>query len=170
MANYPNWSFYQHAEIVYFRDEYFCFYCLWMFFFFWGGGLKYFYNHLTLTPPSTTGAISYVELGTLVSQSGGEYAYFLHGFASGERRKSWFAPIPAFLFSWVSVFLLKPSGLAIICLTCSEYFTKVFNIGTVGCLTPDVVVKLFAAATISNKFFLSLSVTSNWWWVNLKEE
>nr|XP_053654453.1 b(0,+)-type amino acid transporter 1-like [Cherax quadricarinatus] len=97
----------------------------------------------------TIGALSYAELGTLVDASGGEYAYFLQGFAPGEKRRLWWGPIPSFLFAWVSLFLLKPSSLAIICLTCSEYFVRIFNAGSsINCLPPDLAIKLFAAFVI----------------------
>ncbi|XP_069957239.1 b(0,+)-type amino acid transporter 1 isoform X3 [Cherax quadricarinatus] len=98
---------------------------------------------------SLLGALSYAELGTLVDASGGEYAYFLQGFAPGEKRRLWWGPIPSFLFAWVSLFLLKPSSLAIICLTCSEYFVRIFNAGSsINCLPPDLAIKLFAAFVI----------------------
>ncbi|XP_064089717.1 b(0,+)-type amino acid transporter 1-like isoform X2 [Macrobrachium nipponense] len=109
---------------------------------------------------SLLGAMAYVELGTLINASGGEYAYFMEGFAPGTKRKIWWAPIPAFLFSWVSILLLKPSSLAIICLTCAEYFTRVFDIGSASCTPPSVVIKLFAAVVIILITFInSYSVT-----------
>ncbi|XP_066983944.1 b(0,+)-type amino acid transporter 1 isoform X6 [Macrobrachium rosenbergii] len=85
---------------------------------------------------------------------------FHGGFRPGAKRKTWWAPIPAFLFSWVSILLLKPSSLAIICLTCAEYFTRVFDIGSAGCTPPVVVIKLFAAVIIILITFInSYSVT-----------
>ncbi|XP_071523213.1 b(0,+)-type amino acid transporter 1 isoform X2 [Panulirus ornatus] len=108
----------------------------------------------------TIGSLAYAELGTLINESGGEYSYFMQGFAPGQRRKSWWRPIPAFLFAWVSVFLLKPSSLAIICLTCSEYFIRVFSAGVDTCDPPSIVVKLFAASVIIIITFInSYSVT-----------
>lgn len=106
-----------------------------------------------------TGALSYAELGTLVSESGGEYAYFLQGFSPKKVRHTWWAPIPSFLFAWVSVFLLKPSSLAIICLTCSEYFMRIFSVGTFDCLPPELSVKLFAATIISTVSSLCLPLS-----------
>ncbi|XP_071523215.1 b(0,+)-type amino acid transporter 1 isoform X4 [Panulirus ornatus] len=109
---------------------------------------------------SLLGSLAYAELGTLINESGGEYSYFMQGFAPGQRRKSWWRPIPAFLFAWVSVFLLKPSSLAIICLTCSEYFIRVFSAGVDTCDPPSIVVKLFAASVIIIITFInSYSVT-----------
>ncbi|XP_042207764.1 b(0,+)-type amino acid transporter 1-like isoform X1 [Homarus americanus] len=97
---------------------------------------------------SLLGALAYAELGTLVDASGGEYSYFLEGFAPGKTRRTWWGPIPAFLYAWVSMFLLKPSSLAIICLTCAEYFVRIFNTGSSDCAPPDLAVKLFAVFVI----------------------
>lgn len=97
---------------------------------------------------SLLGALSYAELGTLVTDSGGEYSYYLQAFSPPKVRKTWWAPIPAFLFSWVSVFLLKPSGLAIISLTCAEYFLRIFYVWMPICFTPAVSVKLVTASII----------------------
>ncbi|KAB7507728.1 hypothetical protein Anas_09006 [Armadillidium nasatum] len=74
-------------------------------------------------------ALSYAELGTLVESSGGEYSYFLEGFKPKDRKIRWWTPLPAFLLSWVSIFLLKPSSLAIITLTSAEYIVRIFRIG-----------------------------------------
>lgn len=60
---------------------------------------------------SLLGALCYAELGTLISKSGAEYSYILEAFGG---------PL-AFLFSWISVFILKPAMLSIICLTLSQY-------------------------------------------------
>ncbi len=47
----------------------------------------------------------------MIQMSGAEYAYLLRAFGA----------LPAFMFSWVSMLLLKPSSVAIIALTCAEY-------------------------------------------------
>jgi len=73
----------------------------------------------------------------MITQSGAEYSYFLEAFG----------PMPAFLFCWVSTFLLKPSQLAIISLSFAKYTVEPF---IVGCEPPDLVVKLVCAATIGN--------------------
>ncbi|XP_063600211.1 b(0,+)-type amino acid transporter 1-like [Penaeus indicus] len=108
---------------------------------------------------SLLGALSYAELGTLVSESGAEHAYYMQAFAPNEKRKSWWGPIPAFLYAWVSVFLLKPSSLAIICLTCAEYFVRIFA-ASIDCLPPQESVKLVACVVIILITFInSYSVT-----------
>ncbi|XP_045125705.1 b(0,+)-type amino acid transporter 1-like isoform X3 [Portunus trituberculatus] len=97
---------------------------------------------------SLLGALAYAELGTLVNESGGEYAYYLQGFSPPSVRKTWWAPVPAFLFAWVSVFLLKPSSLAIISLTCAEYLMRIFHVWIPICFTPIVSIKLVAVWVI----------------------
>jgi L-type amino acid transporter 9 len=67
-----------------------------------------------------------------------------------------FGPIPAFLFSWVSTLVLKPSQLAIIILTFAQYTCEAF----LYCEAPPIAIKLVAIATISKtqifSFFLKL--------------
>lgn len=84
---------------------------------------------------SLCGALAYAELGTMNTSSGAEYAYFMDAFG---------AP-PAFLFSWVSTLVLKPSQMAIICLSFAQYTVEAF---TVDCEPPDEVVKIVALLAI----------------------
>ena len=66
----------------------------------------------------TLGALSYAELGTLIPKSGGEYSYFMDGL--GSLHPFW-GPLPAFLYSWVSVLLMSPASIAVGCLSCADY-------------------------------------------------
>lgn len=84
---------------------------------------------------ATLGALCFAELGTMITKSGGEYPYLLEAFG----------PIPAYLFSWTSLFVMKPSSFAIICLSFSEYASAPFY---AGCKPPEIVVKCLAAAAI----------------------
>ncbi|XP_059856426.1 B(0,+)-type amino acid transporter 1 isoform X1 [Delphinus delphis] len=84
---------------------------------------------------ATLGALCFAELGTMITKSGGEYPYLMEAFG----------PIPAYLFSWTSLFVIKPSSFAIICLSFSEYVSAPFYS---GCNPPQVVIKLLAAAAI----------------------
>ncbi|CAO2625756.1 b(0,+)-type amino acid transporter 1, partial [Lemmus lemmus] len=84
---------------------------------------------------ATLGALCFAELGTMITKSGGEYPYLMEAFG----------PIPAYLFSWTSLIVMKPSSFAIICLSFSEYVCAAFYS---GCHPPNVVVKLLAAAAI----------------------
>ncbi|NXX09163.1 BAT1 protein, partial [Larus smithsonianus] len=84
---------------------------------------------------ATLGALCFAELGTMITKSGGEYPYLMEAFG----------PIPAFLFSWTSLLVTKPSSFAIICLSFAEYASAPFY---PGCDPPQVVIKCLAAAAI----------------------
>ncbi|KAJ8041406.1 b(0,+)-type amino acid transporter 1 [Holothuria leucospilota] len=64
----------------------------------------------------STGALCYAELGTMIPKSGGEYPYLMDTYG---------API-AFLFSWVSIILTRPSSISIIALTFADYAVQPF--------------------------------------------
>ncbi|XP_015495813.1 B(0,+)-type amino acid transporter 1 isoform X2 [Parus major] len=84
---------------------------------------------------ATLGALCFAELGTMITKSGGEYPYLMEAFG----------PIPAFLFSWTSLLVTKPSSFAIISLSFAEYASAPFY---PGCDPPQVVIKCLAAAAI----------------------
>lgn len=69
------------------------------------------------------------------TSSGAEWAYFMDAFG---------AP-PAFLFSWVSTLVLKPSQMAIICLSFAQYAVEAF---VHECDPPIIVVKMVALLAI----------------------
>lgn len=71
------------------------------------------------------------------TSSGAEWAYFMDAFG---------AP-PAFLFSWVSTLVLKPSQMAIICLSFAQYAVEAF---VSECEPPVSVVKMVALLAIGN--------------------
>ena len=68
------------------------------------------------------GALCYCELGTMIPKSGGEFIYLLEAFGS----------LPAFLYSWTSVILLKPSQMAIIALAFGTYVVEPFFPACIG--------------------------------------
>ncbi|XP_064598688.1 LOW QUALITY PROTEIN: b(0,+)-type amino acid transporter 1-like [Liolophura sinensis] len=81
------------------------------------------------------GALCYAELGTMITKSGGEFVYI--GEALGT--------IPAFLFAWTSVIVIRTSSIAIICLSFAQYVvTPLFD----ECGPPTIVIKLLAAVAI----------------------
>ncbi|XP_044258522.1 b(0,+)-type amino acid transporter 1 isoform X1 [Tribolium madens] len=84
---------------------------------------------------SLLGALAYAELGTMNTSSGAEYAYFMDAFG---------AP-PAFLFSWASTLVLKPSQMAIICLSFGKYAVEAF---VSECEPPEIVVKMVALLAV----------------------
>ncbi|CAK9297653.1 unnamed protein product [Gordionus sp. m RMFG-2023] len=56
---------------------------------------------------SMAGAVCYAELGTSILKSGGDYAY----------AREAFGPLPAFLYLWVAIVVIMPTGNAITALT-----------------------------------------------------
>lgn len=85
------------------------------------------------------GALAYAELGTMNTSSGAEYAYYMDAFG---------AP-PAFIFSWASTLVLKPSQMAIICLSFGKYFVEAF---VSECEPPEIVVKMVALLAMGKTF------------------
>lgn len=69
------------------------------------------------------------------TSSGAEWAYFMDAFGSA----------PAFLFSWVSTLVLKPSQMAIICLSFAQYAVEAF---VSECNPPPIAVKMVAILAI----------------------
>ncbi|XP_044014885.1 b(0,+)-type amino acid transporter 1-like isoform X2 [Aphidius gifuensis] len=70
---------------------------------------------------SFLGALAFAELSTVVPRSGAEYAYLIEAF--GPLHK-YTGRLPAFICSWICVFLLRPAEVAVIILTFSEYFIQ----------------------------------------------
>ncbi|KRG07389.1 b(0,+)-type amino acid transporter 1 isoform X2 [Drosophila mojavensis] len=91
---------------------------------------------------SLLGALAYAELGTMNTSSGAEWAYFMDAYG----------PAPAFLFSWVSTLVLKPSQMAIICLSFAQYAVEAF---VTECDPPGGVVKMVALVAIVMILFVN---------------
>ncbi|XP_036366099.1 b(0,+)-type amino acid transporter 1-like [Octopus sinensis] len=80
-------------------------------------------------------SLSYVELGTFITKSGGEFAYILHGLPA----------VLAFLCSWCTALIIRPSAIAVSSLVFAEYVASpIFD----SCGPPVVFVKCLAAAAI----------------------
>uniref|UniRef100_A0A5S6Q3J3 Amino acid permease/ SLC12A domain-containing protein n=1 Tax=Trichuris muris TaxID=70415 RepID=A0A5S6Q3J3_TRIMR len=91
---------------------------------------------------SLLGALCYAELGTSIPKSGGDYAYI----------KEAFGELPAFLFLWVSLVVINPSGNAITALTFANYVLQpVFG----HCPLPESAVRLLAALVICLLLFIN---------------
>lgn len=76
----------------------------------------------------------------MIPRSGGDYAYI--GVA--------FGPLPAFLYLWVALLILVPTGNAITALTFAQYLLQPF---WPTCDAPIEAVRLFAAViTCKNKW------------------
>ncbi|XP_014216009.1 large neutral amino acids transporter small subunit 2 isoform X2 [Copidosoma floridanum] len=82
---------------------------------------------------SLVGALCYAELGTMIPKSGGDYAYISDSFG----------PLPAFLYLWVALFVLVPTGNAITALAFAQYILQPFWL---NCQPPYEAIRLIAAA------------------------
>lgn len=71
----------------------------------------------------------------MIPSSGAEHTYFMTAFGH----------LPAFLFAWVSIIILKPAMLAIICLSFSKYLVEAF---ASDCEPPLTAIQLLGALTI----------------------
>lgn len=85
--------------------------------------------------------------GTMIPKSGGDYAYISDAFG----------PLPAFLYLWVALFILVPTGNAITALTFAQYILQpVWH----GCIPPYAAVRLLAAViTCKNIFYFCLYIS-----------
>ncbi|KAK6186266.1 hypothetical protein SNE40_008336 [Patella caerulea] len=82
------------------------------------------------------GAMCYAELGTCILKSGADYAYIKEGFGG----------LPSFLYLWVALIIIFPTGNAITALTFSNYILQPFF---PDCDMPEVALSLLAALCIT---------------------
>ncbi|PIK61827.1 putative Y+L amino acid transporter 2 [Apostichopus japonicus] len=81
------------------------------------------------------GALCYGELGTMITMSGGDYAYIYQAFGS----------LPAFLLLWVTVVVIRPTAQAVVALTFGNYLLQPFF---PDCEPPLQAAKLLAASAL----------------------
>ncbi|KAL8608442.1 hypothetical protein ACOMHN_002675 [Nucella lapillus] len=83
------------------------------------------------------GAMCYAELGTAILKSGADYAYIGEGYGD----------FPSFLYLWVAVVVVLPTGNAITALTFANYVLQ--SVFPKDCPPPDIAISLVAAMCIS---------------------
>ena len=89
---------------------------------------------------SLIGALCYAELGTCILKSGGDYAYIMEAFGH----------LPAFLYLWVALVIIMPTGNAITALTFANYVLQPLY---PDCEAPSSAIALLAALCISKYGF-----------------
>eukprot|EP00117_Sycon_ciliatum_P019766 scpid53330/ scgid17813/ B(0,+)-type amino acid transporter 1; Glycoprotein-associated amino acid transporter b0,+AT1; Solute carrier family 7 member 9 len=82
------------------------------------------------------GSLSYAELGTALTESGGEYTYLRYAFGR----------LPAFLYCWSSTVVVRPVSGGIILLTFARYVSDPFYDG--DCTAPSFSMKGIALAAL----------------------
>ncbi|KAH3778537.1 hypothetical protein DPMN_180002 [Dreissena polymorpha] len=105
---------------------------------------------------SLLGALSYAELGTMITKSGAEYAYLQEAFSPMHRT---LGPVPAFLFAWTSVLILKPALFGVTSMSFAVYLVQPFY---GDCVPGDLIVKMVAVLclffiTFINAYSVSLA-------------
>lgn len=97
-------------------------------------------RNLNTTMTNAKKIILFKISGTMIPKSGGDYAYI--GVA--------FGPLPAFLYLWVALLILVPTGNAITALTFAQYLLQPF---WPTCDAPLEAVRLLAAIITCKLFF-----------------
>ncbi|XP_041454443.1 large neutral amino acids transporter small subunit 1-like [Lytechinus variegatus] len=92
---------------------------------------------------SMVGALCYGELGTMITMSGGDYAYILTAFG----------PLPAFLLLWVTLVIIRPTAQAVVAMTFGQYILQPFF--SLDCPPPDIPIKILAAICITFLTFVN---------------
>ncbi|VDI18069.1 solute carrier family 7 (L-type amino acid transporter), member 9 [Mytilus galloprovincialis] len=91
---------------------------------------------------SMFGALTYAELGSTIPLSGAEHAYFMEAFCQDKKRRNLFGRIPAFLFDWICIFIIRTTMFAGMCFTLGTYVTQPFY---PDCAPPLYLTKLVTA-------------------------
>ena len=99
---------------------------------------------------AVAGALCYIELGTFIKKSGGEYTYILEAYSFHKQRRllEFTGSLLAFLFSWSSVLVVRTCSLAIITMAFGRYLSRPFFIES-DCDVPIWIVRLLALFAIS---------------------
>ncbi|XP_065676723.1 b(0,+)-type amino acid transporter 1-like isoform X1 [Hydra vulgaris] len=90
-------------------------------------------------------SLCYVEMGTMIPLSGGEYSYYSEAF--GE--------LPAFVFSYTSTLFLKPAQLAAILLACGDYITVPFFYNDCNVEDRIIISKILASFILGVVIFIN---------------
>ena len=87
---------------------------------------------------ATLGALCYAELGTAIPKSGSEHSYLTYAFGD----------LGGFMYTWVSILVIKPSAQAGICLAFGAYVVEALGGASVCGTEKSHMIKLLAAFAI----------------------
>ena len=107
------------------------------------------------------GGLCFVELALLHPRTGGAMVYILEAFSFKNRNK-WtrlLGQLLAFLYSWASIVIIRPTSLSIISLACTRYLSRPFYL---DCEIPKTLLKCLALAIISKWLTYVCSSTTLW--------
>ncbi|KAK3535650.1 hypothetical protein QTP70_018416 [Hemibagrus guttatus] len=97
---------------------------------------------------SLFGALSYAELGTCITKSGGHYTYIFEAFG----------PHAAFLRLWSDIIAIRPAGMAVISLAFGRYILEPIFM---PCGVPEFAIKLATAIGLTMVMYIN-SVSVSW--------
>ncbi|KAM9469879.1 cystine/glutamate transporter [Clarias gariepinus] len=97
---------------------------------------------------SLFGALSYAELGTCITKSGGHYTYVLEAFG----------PHVAFVRLWVDIIAIRPAGMAVISLAFGRYILEPIFM---PCGVPELAIKLATAIGLTTVMYIN-SISVSW--------
>ena len=103
---------------------------------------------------ATGGGLCLCELGNFVKKSGCEYAYIKEGFSFNNRNcyVTILGDVLSFLFTWTSIFCIRPMSIAIQMITFGTYVVKPFFL---ECDVPEEIIKMTSVTAIG-KFICSV--------------
>uniref|UniRef100_A0A6J0UDA0 Cystine/glutamate transporter-like n=1 Tax=Pogona vitticeps TaxID=103695 RepID=A0A6J0UDA0_9SAUR len=102
---------------------------------------------------SLFGALSYADLGTTITKSGGHYIYLLETLG----------PLPAFLRLWAEFIMIRPANMAVVSLAFGRYLIEPFF---TPCHVPILAVKLITTTGIT--LVIALNCWSVSWSANIQ--
>ncbi|KAJ6660046.1 hypothetical protein lerEdw1_018244 [Lerista edwardsae] len=102
---------------------------------------------------SLFGALSYADLGTTITKSGGHYIYLLETLG----------PLPAFLRLWAEFVMIRPANMAVVSLAFGQYLIEPFF---APCHAPALAVKLITITGIT--LIIALNCWSVSWAANIQ--
>ena len=98
----------------------------------------------------TLASLAYIELGSVVPRSGGEFTVLLHALGP---LHGFLGPLPAFLFSWMTCLVARPANTAIHSLAVAEYCVRPWF--GAECRPPPLAIPLAALSANSLAAFVN---------------